>query len=65
MTPEGLRELGASLVKSENMISSPKAAHKVFESVVDIGGFKTRVRVVLNESDKLRSIHIRDILGAK
>ena len=56
---DSLRELGASLVKPENLISSPDSSQKVFEQVVDISGVPTRVRVALNERNKLHSVHIR------
>jgi hypothetical protein len=52
--------MGAGLVKPENLISKPNAGQKVFEDVVDIGGNPTKVRTVLNEAGKLRSIHIRN-----
>jgi hypothetical protein len=59
ITDASLRELGASIVKPENLISGTKASQKVFEQVVDIGGVPTRVRVALNAINKLHSIHIR------
>ncbi|MGB7413981.1 MAG: hypothetical protein WA902_07210 [Thermosynechococcaceae cyanobacterium] len=59
ITEESLRELGASLVKKENFLKSSKANQMSFEKIIDIGGTPTRVRVVLNESDKLLSVQIR------
>jgi hypothetical protein len=54
-----LRDLGANIVKPENLISNPGASQKVFEKVVDVGGVPTKIRVALNESNKLHSVHIR------
>jgi hypothetical protein len=59
ITENSLRELGASIVKPENLISGAGASQKVFEQVVDIGGVSTRIRVALNELNKLHSVHIR------
>jgi RHS repeat-associated protein len=59
MTDASLRNLGASIVKPENLISRPEASQKVYEQVISIGGHLTRVRVALNEENKLHSVHIR------
>ena len=59
MTASRIRELGASLVESKNLITRPGAARMAFEGIVDISGSPTRVRTVLNEAGKLRSVHIR------
>jgi hypothetical protein len=59
ITENSLRKLGASIVKPENMISNPNASQKLFEKIVDIGGHPTKIRVALNERNKLHSIHIR------
>ena len=54
-----VREIGASLVRSENLVSGPNAAQKAFQATVQIGGRDVTVRAVLNRVDKLRSVHIR------
>ena len=59
ITEDSLRELGASIVKPENFISNPGSSQKAFEQVVNIGGSPVKVRVALNEREKLHSIHIR------
>jgi len=59
ITDVSLRELGAKIVKPENLISAPDASQKAFQQVVEIGGTPTPVRVVLNERNKLHSVHIR------
>ncbi len=59
ITENSLRELGASIVKPENLISNPDSSQKVFEQTVDIGGIPTKIRVALNERNKLHSVHIR------
>ena len=59
ITEDSLRELGASIVKPENFISNPGSSQKAFEQVVNIGGSPVKVRVALNERNKLHSIHIR------
>jgi hypothetical protein len=60
ITEHSLRDLGSNIVKPENLISSPGASQKVFEQVVEIGGKPTKVRVALNELNKLHSVHIRN-----
>lgn len=60
MTAERLRELGASLIRPENLLPGSKSTQKAFQGVVEIGGQKVNVRAVLNERDKRHSIHIRD-----
>ncbi|MCL4870169.1 MAG: RHS repeat-associated core domain-containing protein [Anaerolineae bacterium] len=59
MTPDALIQLGANIVRPENLITRPDANQLAFEAVVNIGGQDTRVRVVLNRNQQLRSIHIR------
>ena len=59
ITESSLRELGASIVKPQNQITQPGASQKAFEEVINVGGQPTKVRVVLNELDKLHSVHIR------
>lgn len=44
--------------KSENFIGAP-GNRKTFEQLVKIGDQLVRVRVVINEADNLRSVHIR------
>ena len=44
--------------RPENLLGTP-GGRKVFEEVVTIGAHSVRVRVVLNVSGGLRSIHIR------
>ena len=44
--------------RPENLLGTP-GGRKVFEEVVAIGDQQVRVRVVLNPSGVLRSVHIR------
>jgi RHS repeat-associated protein len=57
---ESLRDLGASIVQPENLVSSPNADQLVFDKVININGASTKVRAVLNRDMKLRSVQIRD-----
>ena len=59
ITEESLRELGANIVKPENLTSSLDAEQLHFDKVIDINGTPTKVRAVLNRERKLRSIQIR------
>ena len=59
ITENTLRKIGANIVKPENFISNPGSSQKAFEQVVTIGMTAVKVRVVLNERNKLHSIHIR------
>jgi RHS repeat-associated protein len=59
ITENSLRELGASIVKPENLIGNPNSSQKLFEKTVDIDGTPTKIRVALNERNKLHSVHIR------
>lgn len=58
MTPDKLRQLGASIVKAKNFISQP-GGRKVFEAKVILGGKNITIRSVLNPNNQLRSINIR------
>ena len=44
--------------RPENVLGIP-GGRQVFEEVVTIGGQQVRVRVVLNPSGVLRSVHLR------
>ena len=59
LTEDLLRNIGAGIVQLENLISNPGSLQKAFEQVVTIGMTAVKVRVVLNERNKLHSIHIR------
>lgn len=59
ITRDSLRQLGASIVKPENFISNPGSSQKAFQQIVGIGSKFVLLRVVLNEKNKLHSIHIR------
>jgi len=59
MTAQQLRQIGARLVHPKNLASRPKAARKAFQAKVNIGGYKVKVRAVLNRVGKLHSIHLR------
>ncbi|MGK7885337.1 MAG: hypothetical protein AB4057_12030 [Crocosphaera sp.] len=45
-------------MKPENLITQPDSSQKVFEQIIDIAGQPTKVRVTLNQRDKLHSVHI-------
>ena len=60
ITENILRKIGASIVKSENYLSNLGSSQKAFEQIVTIGIAAVKIRVVLNERNKLHSIHIRD-----
>ena len=59
ITEDSLRQLGASIVKPENFISNLDSSQKAFQQIVKIGSKSILLRVVLNEKNKLHSIHIR------
>lgn len=59
ITENILRKIGASIVKPENYISNPKSSQKAFMQVLIIGITAVKVRVVLNERNKLHSIYIK------
>jgi hypothetical protein len=59
ITENILRKIGASIVKSENYVSNLKSSQKAFEQILTIGITAVKVRVVLNERNKLHSIHIK------
>ena len=59
ITKNMLRKIGSSIVKSENYVSNPESSQKAFEQILTIGITAVKVRVVLNERNKLHSIHIK------
>ena len=59
ITEDSLRQLGASIAKPENFISNPGSSQRAFQQIVIIGNKSVLLRVVLNEKNKLHSIHIR------
>ena len=56
ITENTLRKIGANIVKIENFISNPGSSQKAFEQVVTIGMTAIKVRVVLNERNKLHKL---------
>ena len=59
LTADKVRQIGASLVKPENLVSRLNSSQKVFQGNVNIGGKQVTVRTVLNRLDRLHSVHIR------
>ncbi|WP_208723126.1 hypothetical protein, partial [Corallococcus llansteffanensis] len=59
ISAEKVREIGASLVRPENLLSSSSSTQMAFQGAVEIGGQRVTVRTVLNELGKLHSVHIR------
>ena len=60
MTPERLRMLGVNIITTGDVVSAPNAAQKAFQKIVKIGGVEVPVRVVLNRTGNMHSIHVRN-----